>query len=184
MLRRIARPLLASIHVYGGLNALRNVGYHAQQAEPVVSRISDVLPQRMPRDVATLVRIDASVKIGAGVLLALGKSPRLAATVLAASVVPTTIAGHPFWQEDDKAAKANQKAHFIKNLSILGGLLIASADTAGRPSLGWRARRVAGQASHRVHDVAGSASHRVQDVAAITSARAHDAAGSVRDALP
>lgn len=170
MLRRIARPLLAAIHVYGGVNALRNVGYHAQQAEPVVSRIADVLPERMPRDVATLVRVDASIKIGAGAMLALGKSPRLAAAVLAVSVVPTTIAGHPFWQEDDKAAKANQKAHFVKNLSILGGLLIAAGDTAGRPSLGWRARKAA-----------GSASQRVSNVAAITSARAHDAAESVRE---
>jgi uncharacterized membrane protein YphA (DoxX/SURF4 family) len=173
VLRRIARPLLASIQVYGGLNALRNVGYHAQQAEPVVSRIADVLPERMPRDVATLVRIDAAIKIGAGVMLGLGRSPRLAAAVLAAGTVPTTIAGHPFWQEDDKAAKANQKAHFVKNLSILGGLLIAAGDTAGRPSLGWRARKAA-----------GTASHRVQGVAAITSARAHDAADSVREVLP
>ena len=173
MLRRLARPLLASIHVYGGLNALRNVGYHVQQAEPVVSRIADVLPERVPNDIATLVRIDAAVKIGAGVLLGLGKSPRIAATVLAASLVPTTIAGHPFWQEDDKSARANQQAHFVKNLSILGGLLIAAGDTAGRPSLGWRARSAADRATHRVHDVA-----------AATSTRAHEARESVREALP
>ena len=173
VLRRIARPLLASMYVVYGVRTLRHPAKDVQAAEPVVSRIADVLPERMPSDVATLVRIDALVKVGAGTMLALGKYPRVAAAVLAGSLVPTTVAGHPFWQEDDPAVRANQQMHFVKNLSMLGGLLIAVGDTAGRPSLGWRARQAAEQASHRVHDVA-----------AATSSRAHEAAGSVREALP
>ncbi|HEX3813149.1 MAG TPA: DoxX family protein [Mycobacteriales bacterium] len=184
VLRRIARPLLASMYVVGGVNTLRNSAQHAKVAEPVVSRIADVLPERVPSDVVTLVRIDAAVKVGAGTLLALGKYPRLAALVLAGSLVPTTIAGHPFWQEDDPASRANQQTHFIKNLSMLGGLLIAAGDTAGRPSLGWRARHAADRASHRVQDVASATSSRAHDAASATSTRAHDAAGTVLEALP
>jgi uncharacterized membrane protein YphA (DoxX/SURF4 family) len=164
---------MASMYIVGGVNTLRNANQHAKVAEPVVSRIADVLPERVPSDVVTLVRVDAAVKVGAGTMLALGKFPRLAAAVLAGSLVPTTLAGHPFWQEDDPATRANQQTHFIKNLSMLGGLLIAAGDTAGRPSFGWRTRRAADRASHRV-----------QGAAAVTSTRAHDAAGSVRDALP
>ena len=63
--------------------------------------------------------------------------------MLAASLVPTTVAGHQFWNETDPAAKANQKIHFFKNLSMLGGLLLAAVDTEGRPGVAWRARRAA-----------------------------------------
>ncbi|HEY0775514.1 MAG TPA: hypothetical protein VGD51_15600, partial [Nocardioidaceae bacterium] len=62
---------------------------------------------------------------------------------LAASVVPTTVAGHPFWQELDKSARSQQKTHFFKNVSMLGGLMIAAVDTDGKPGLAWRAKRAA-----------------------------------------
>jgi hypothetical protein len=38
----------------------------------------------------------------------------------------------------------------MTDLSLLGGLMIASADTAGKPSLGWRGRRAAERLSERV----------------------------------
>jgi putative oxidoreductase len=65
---------------------------------------------------------------------------------LAASLVPTTYAGHPFWEEKDKAARAGQKIQFFKNISMLGGLLIAAVDTEGKPGVAWRAR-------HGAHDL-------------------------------
>jgi uncharacterized membrane protein YphA (DoxX/SURF4 family) len=37
----------------------------------------------------------------AGGMLGLGIAPRAAATVLAVSLVPTTLVGHPFWSEKD-----------------------------------------------------------------------------------
>jgi uncharacterized membrane protein YphA (DoxX/SURF4 family) len=90
-----------------------------------------------------LVRLNAAVQLGAGLLLATGRFPRLAALALAGSLVPTTLAGHRFWEESDPQAKTNEIHHFIKNLSILGGLLVAAVDTGGRPSLRWRTRRAA-----------------------------------------
>jgi hypothetical protein len=33
--------------------------------------------------------------------------------------------------------------HFLKNLGLLGGLILAAFDTEGAPSLGWRAKRQA-----------------------------------------
>jgi len=44
--------------------------------------------------------------------------------VLAACLIPTTFVGHPYWKEENPAAKANQKIHFLKNLAMLGGLLV------------------------------------------------------------
>ena len=46
--------------------------------------------------------------------------------MLAASLVPTTLAGHRFWEETDPQAKAMQRLQFAKNTSVLGGLLLAS----------------------------------------------------------
>ena len=59
--------------------------------------------------------------------------PRLAAAGLAASLMPTTLAGHSFWQQAEAPARAAHKAHFYKNVAVLGGLLLVVAGTA-RPS--------------------------------------------------
>ncbi|PRW62996.1 DoxX family protein [Actinopolyspora mortivallis] len=158
LVRRLARPLLASIFVYGGIGVFRDPQGHAQAAAPLVERatepVRDTLPQRMPTDAETLVKIDGGVKIGAGLLLALGRFPRFSALLLSASLVPTTLVGHAFWEHSDPEQRAAQQTHFIKNLGILGGLLTTVVDTKGKPSVGYRARhgahRVAEQTQHAV----------------------------------
>ena len=77
--------------------------------------------------------------------------------MLAASLVPTTAAGHRFWEESDPAQRANQRIHFFKNVSMLGGLMIASVDTEGKPGVAWRARRAARDARREARHVAGTA---------------------------
>jgi putative oxidoreductase len=62
---------------------------------------------------------------------------------MAMSPLPSTAVGPPFWESGDPAEKANQRVHFLKNIGLAGGLLVASVDTEGRPGLGWRARRAA-----------------------------------------
>ena len=151
LVRRIARPLLASSFVYGGIDTLRNPQSRVPGAAPVVDQIAATadqqLPVQVPRDVEQWVKIDAGVKVAAGSLLALGKLPRLSALALSASIVPTTLAGHRFWEHDDPKERFGQLSHFLKNLGLLGGLLIAAVDTEGKPSVGYRARRAASQAT-------------------------------------
>lgn len=124
--RRIARPLLAGIFVQGGIDVLRNPGPRAERVEPVLSKVGDALP--LPDDTVSVVRLNAAVHIVAGTLLAMGKVPRLAAAVLAASLVPTTVAAHRFWEEESPQSKATQRTHFLKNLAILGGLIVAATE--------------------------------------------------------
>ena len=136
-------------------------------AAPTIDKAAEAAPVEVPRATSewldeTLVKIDAGVKVVAGTMLALGKFPRLASTALAASIIPTTLAGHRFWEETDPQAKQAQQIHFFKNVGLLGGLLIAAADTEGKPSLGWRGRRAAeaaatsiGDAGSRVSELAG-----------------------------
>src|SRR3954463_2639753 len=146
LVRRIARPLLASTFVFGGIDTLRNPQSRVAGAQPVVEKITEQadkqLPVQVPRDVEQWVKIDAGVKVGAGVLFSLGRLPRLSALALAVSVVPTTLAGHRFW-EAEGATQQGPLLHFLKNLGLLGGLLLAAVDTEGKPSVGYRARRAA-----------------------------------------
>jgi uncharacterized membrane protein YphA (DoxX/SURF4 family) len=150
--------MLASIFIFGGINELRDAEGHAQVAKPFLDKTvggrEDSLPDSVPTDPQTLVKIDAAVKIGAGTMLALGKAPRLAATMLIASLVPTTAAGHPFWESEDPAEKQAQLVHFLKNAGLAGGLMIAAADTHGKPSVNWRAQRAAKKAGNRAHETA------------------------------
>jgi putative oxidoreductase len=146
LVRRIARPLLASTFVYGGIDTLRNPQSRVAGARPVVETIAGqadkTLPVQVPQDVEQWVKLDAGVKVGAGLLFSLGRLPRFSALALAASVVPTTLAGHRFWEKEGQE-KAGQTIHFLKNLGLLGGLLLAAVDTEGKPSVGYRARKAA-----------------------------------------
>lgn len=161
--RMIARPLIAAGVVYGAQNALRHTDDLAPRAATVTDKVvpaaKKAVPQArvIPDDPATLVRINAGVQIVASLALATGRAPRLSAGVLTASLVPSTIAGHAFWSESDPDLKRIQTVAFFKNLSIIGGLLIASGDTDGRPGVAWRARRVSKDARREASHLAASA---------------------------
>ncbi|MBF6123933.1 DoxX family protein [Nocardia brasiliensis] len=147
LLRRLARPLLATVFVVEGVDTLRHPESRVKAATELVQRGQRQLPEqyaaKLPNDPGTVVQVNAAAQVAGGVLLALGKAPRLAALVLAATVVPATVTEQDFWNEPDPAQKATKRNAFLKDLGLLGGLMIAAADTEGKPSLGWRGRRAA-----------------------------------------
>jgi putative oxidoreductase len=134
--------MLAFIFIRQGFETFRQPENYTQRAEQVVRPVAERVPAA-PDRTEDAVRINGAVQMAAGSLLAIGRFPRLAAFTLAASLIPTTLAGHRFWEEDDDATRSQQHIHLLKNLSMLGGLLITAADTAGDPSLAWRARHAA-----------------------------------------
>jgi putative oxidoreductase len=152
LVRRIARPMLASMFVVGGVDALRNPKEKVPAAEPVAPELGKRLPY-LPEDTETLVKINGAVMVGAGLLLATGRVPRLASLALAATLVPTTAAAHRFWEEQDPRTRSLQQIQFFKNVGLLGGLLLAAVDTEGRPGLAWRARHAAHHAGENVKAV-------------------------------
>lgn len=159
--RLIARPMLASIFVVGGVAALRNAPALATTAAPVAGKIvpylQRVLPSApIPTDPTTLVRINAGAQIAAGLALATGRAPRLSAALLGLSLVPTTAAGHRFWEVREEPARTQAKLHFFKNLSLIGGLIIATGDTDGKPGVAWRTRRVAKDARREARHLTAS----------------------------
>ena len=156
--RRLARPLLASIFVVGGWDAFWNPAGKAKKAEAVTEPLAEKAGVN-GLDTETFVRVNGAVQIGAGVLLAVGRLRRLAALALIGSIVPTTYAGHRFWEESDPTTRKQQKIHFLKNVGLLGGLILAAFDTEGEPSLAWRAKRQARQLESAV-SVTRASGHR------------------------
>ncbi len=224
ILRRVARPLLATIFVSEGIESLRDPGSRVEAAEPVIDLVAEAarpgaqklaaatsdavesattaVDERveiavgtssrskatgapsdgggadgptgtdaasvadhvheatstvrtevqavarggpLPFGAETYVRVNAAVQLGAGILLASGRLPRLSSAALAATLVPTTLAHHRFWEAEGEERRV-QRVQFQKNLSLVGGLLLAAADTEGRPGLRWRADHAGDQA--------------------------------------
>jgi uncharacterized membrane protein YphA (DoxX/SURF4 family) len=136
-----------------GVNSLLNPKAAAEAAVAAVDGLQalpDSVSNSIPSDPETFAQITAAVQVGGGLLLASGKLPRAASAALALTVLPANLGAHSFWNESDPAAKSLKRQQFLTDLSLLGGLLIASADTAGKPSLGWRGRRAAERFSERV----------------------------------
>jgi uncharacterized membrane protein YphA (DoxX/SURF4 family) len=120
---KIGRPMLAAMFVVGGADSLQHPEQKAATAMNVTSRIAG--PLGLPDDPVTLVRWNAGVQVVGGAMLATGTLPRLAALALAGSLVPTTLAAHRFWDIDDPKQRTVQRIQFLKNLAMLGGLVLA-----------------------------------------------------------
>ena len=195
MLRRIAHPMLATAFVADGIDTLTNPDSRVKSASEVLQKGEQKLPAQLskylPENAARVVRINAAVRIGGGVLLAFGKLPRLSTAVLAATVVPTALSEQGFWTEEDPERRAAKRTALLKDVSLLGGLLIASTDRQGKPSLGWRGRRAldklqsdSGPAHDRVVQLADAAKEHGPELAASLRARGERLADAAREHGP
>jgi putative oxidoreductase len=59
-----------------------------------------------------------------GLMVILGIWGDLGALILVAFLVPVTWFMHGFWRETDPMQRANQMAHFTKNVALVGGALV------------------------------------------------------------
>ncbi len=176
LVRRVARPMLAALFVVEGYNTLRHPASKVDRVSPFVDRVSG--PLNLPNDPELLIRANAVTMLAGGTLLASGRVPRVASTALAVALVPTTIAGHAFWEESDPAAKRLQRIQFLKNVSMLGGLMLAAVDTEGRPGLAYRAKLVRKDASRATKLTRREAKHVARAArreAKLVAVQAHDA---------
>ncbi|MEV0899552.1 DoxX family protein [Actinoplanes sp. NPDC049802] len=127
--RTAARAMLASIFVFDGIRAFARPEERAEAVRPLTDRATPLLERtdpRLPTDPVTLVRVKAAADVVAGLALATGRFTRPAALVLAAGLIPHA------------ATEKGDRDHLLRSLGLLGGLLLAAADTEGRPSLRYR----------------------------------------------
>ncbi|HSN36380.1 MAG TPA: DoxX family protein [Arthrobacter sp.] len=172
--RFVARPMLASSFVLAGMDKLKNADDTATQLSPLLRRAAESLP--FQTDEKVLARVIGGTQVGAGVLLALGKSARLAATILA---VISALNGFVEWRSADistKNARDARRKQLLKNVSLTGGVLLAAVDTNGRPGLAWRAE-------HLAADVRKNAGHLTADVRKTTEKQLKKADKAVRKAV-
>lgn len=129
--------MLGALFVSSGVQAAARPDRLAPMAKPVTDLVAPWLRRldsRLPADERTLVRVNGTVQAVGGLLM-VTRWHRPAAALLAGSMVPTTLAGHRFWAESDPGTRRRERIQLGKNLSILGGLLLAAMDTEGRPGL-------------------------------------------------
>ncbi|HEX5596150.1 MAG TPA: DoxX family membrane protein [Micromonosporaceae bacterium] len=155
--RAAARTLLSAIFIISGARNAMNPDPLVPKAKPITDRVAPLIENTapaLPTDARTLVQVNGAAQAVGGLLLATGLLTRPAAALLAGTLVPTTLAGHPFWTVDDPAQRQNQQIHFVKNLGLIGGLLLAAADTQGRPGLRWRTSRAIGEQTRSMRRMA------------------------------
>jgi uncharacterized membrane protein YphA (DoxX/SURF4 family) len=116
-MRLLGQLLLAGIFITGGADAFAHPGHR-------VAMVAEAnLPAILPNP-KTAVELNGAIMAVGGTMLALDIAPRLAAAGLIGSLLPTTLVGHAFWKVEDKAARKAQQTQFLKNLGLLGGLLL------------------------------------------------------------
>jgi uncharacterized membrane protein YphA (DoxX/SURF4 family) len=180
-LRTVARAMLGALYIQSGWRAYRRPELMADRAKPVTDRVAPLLTAvypNAPTDARTLVKINGAVQLAGGLMLASGKAARPGALLLAGSLVPTTLAGHRYWEIDDPTERAHQKIHFFKNVSMLGGLLIAAMDTAGQPGLAWRTGYLARETKRSVRRTAKDTRYAVDKATRKAQLKATKAAGT------
>jgi putative oxidoreductase len=121
-LRAVGRAALAAMFITGGADAVFDPGPRAPRAAEI----------GVPLDPELAVRANGAAMLAAGVALALGLWPRLAAAVLAGALVSTTVAGHPYWRVEDPAMRRQQRIHFFKNVGLFGGALLVLSERRRR----------------------------------------------------
>ena len=117
------RILIALIFLMAGLGKItgfeHTVGYIASKGLP--------LPQ--------LAAVGAIVvELGGGLMLVLGWNTRLAAAAIFVFTAMTALFFHNFWAVPPDQAQ-NQMIHFMKNISMMGGLLYVVVHGGGALSL-------------------------------------------------
>ena len=115
----LGRILLALLFVVSGIGKI--TGY-AGTAAVMASKGLPLVDILLPLTIA--------VELGGGLLLALGWKARWAAAALFLFLIPTTLIFHQFWGIDPKLVQM-QKIHFLKNVAIMGGMLMVLAIGAG-----------------------------------------------------
>lgn len=154
MIRKLARPMLASVYVVDGVQTVLNPSSRRESAESVLTKVRAFVPSQyrflLPSSPETAAQISGGVKAGAGTLFALGKAPRTSAVLLAATAVPALVGRNAFWEADDDKEKARRRNGAVTDAALLGGILLATVDTDGNPGVQWRAKKAARNAKRSI----------------------------------
>ena len=113
----LARVMLAHIFILSGFGKIAGfagtAGYIASKGLPMA-------------EVLTVLTI--LIELGGGLLILVGWQARWAATAIFLFIIPVTLIFHPFWVQGETIS-------FMKNLAIMGGMMMIIAYGSGPYSL-------------------------------------------------
>ena len=113
----LASVMLAHIFILSGFGKISGfagtAGYIASKGLPMA-------------DVLTVITI--VIELGGGLLILVGWQARWAATAIFLFIIPVTLIFHPFWVQGESIS-------FMKNLAIMGGMMMIIAYGSGPYSL-------------------------------------------------
>lgn len=112
LLKTLGHVLLGYMFIVGGYGAFAEPGY----------RVGKVGQAGIPAPRQAVI-LNGGTMVVAGTALAVGFLPKLAALLLIGTLIPTTLVGHDFWQQEDQQARRNHQIHFNKNIAMIGGLI-------------------------------------------------------------
>ncbi len=112
LLKTIGHVLLGYMFITGGYGAFAEPGY----------RVGKVGQAGIPAPKQAVI-LNGGTMVVAGTALAVGFLPKLAALILIGTLIPTTLVGHSYWQEEDPQSRRSNQIHFNKNLAMIGGLV-------------------------------------------------------------
>ncbi len=112
----VARALVAAPFVVLGLDAAREPGGRVELARDFGVPEPELA-----------VRANGAGMVVGGLAVGAGVAPRAGAVLVAALMVPTTLAAHAYWRDDDPAERKVDRIQFFKNAGLVGGLLAVAA---------------------------------------------------------
>lgn len=180
VVRFIARPLLATGIIASGAERLRNASGTATQLRPALERARGLAPSAAPllSNELLVARIMGATQIGAGVLLGLGKFSRLAALALTVTSGLNAVVEYREADASTPEAKKARRSQLLKNLSLIGAVLLAAVDTNGKPGLAWRAEHLASDTRRSAKSMSKDARKKLKQADKAVRSAASDVVGS------
>ena len=184
IVRTLARPLLAAGFVAAGVERLRNADQTAQQLTPTLKRLGTAVPSAagLAENPAAVARVLGATQLGAAAMLGLGKFSRLAGLVLAATAGVNTLVEYRNGDATTAEGRKERRTQLLKNMSLIGGVLLAAVDTNGRPGLAWRAEHLVSDTQRSVRAMGKDAGRRSRKVTKQTRKQLAKADRAVRSA--
>ena len=134
--RFVCRSLLAGYFIADGTKAAIDPETQVDDAEPLTEKATELayryLPpeviQYLPSTTEGLVRLHGATQVVGAFMMATGLFRRLGAIIVAVCYLPKIImAGRRSWRSTT----------FLRELALLGGVLIEAGDTQGKPKNAW-----------------------------------------------
>lgn len=140
LIRRAARPLLAAPFVFEGVQVALHPEREIDVAPGAFAKVDEKLsssPVPGVLDTRTIIRTAGVVAAGAGICYATNRAPRASAALLLVTTSVGIANRKKIWELRGHERNEEIKA-ILTDAGLLGGVLLAVADTDGNPSVGYR----------------------------------------------